>query len=533
MNFKPVLFSLLSGALFAISWPTYGFVFFLFFAFVPLLLAEFNLRNKNTSKVKWKVFALAYLAFLIWNFTTTSWLYYSDPFGMYFAVLVNSLLMALVFLLYHIVAKRINFTAAASFFISVWICFEYVHLHWEFSWPWLNLGNAFSENIALVQWYEYTGMFGGSLWVLFSNIFIFKTVLLFKQHKEKSILLRNGFKLIFIIGLPIIISFIIKANLEEPKSYVEVIALQPNIDPYSEKYHTNDQSINQQLSTLARSEISKSTDLILLPETVFAQGTRLKDYKLSQAHLFSQSLILDFPQVAVLGGISSYDILASEKEKTHQSNYHPNGFWYNDYNAAFFEKSSEKPGYYFKSKLVVGVENFPYQSVLRPILGDVMLDLGGTVAMKTTQEERSTFTLKNGIQVAPIICYESVYGEFVTGYVKNGAQILSIMTNDAWWDNTQGHKQHWSYAKLRAVENRKAIARSANTGISGFIDANGTEIKSTQYNEPAVVKTKLPVYDKVTFYAKAGDYIARIAQFLTLFIFLFAIVKFKRSGIKR
>jgi apolipoprotein N-acyltransferase len=182
---------------------------------------------------------------------------------------------------------------------------------------------------------------------------------------------------------------------------------------------------------------------------------------------------------------------------------------------------------------VVGVENFPYQSILRPLLGDVMLDLGGTVAVKTTQEDRATFESNTEVNYAPIICYESVYGEFVTGYVKNGAHVLAIMTNDAWWDETQGHQQHWEYAKLRAIETRRSVARSANTGISGVIDATGKVMQQTNYNQAIAIKASVPIYTKQTFYVSHGDYIARIAQFLALFIFLFSVIKHKKIGVKR
>lgn len=530
---KNFILALSTGLLLAISWPTYGLVYFLFFAFVPLLFAEFQIRQQKSEKTKASVFFLAYASFLIWNFITTSWLYYADVFGMAFAVLVNSLLMSLVFLLYHIVAKRVNFTAAASFFIASWICFEYLHLHWEFSWPWLNLGNAFSENTRLIQWYEYTGAFGGTLWVLLVNVLILKTALLFQQHKDVRIVYKNATRIAFMVLIPIGLSFMIKWNLTPATSSLKVLAVQPNIDPYTEKYHTNDEDIAKQITDLINTEIDSTTQLILLPETVFAKGTPLANYKKSKAHLFSAKLLKEYPSTAILGGISAYDLLKDESLKSKQSNFHPQGFWYNDYNAAFFEKNQTEPTFYLKSKLVVGVENFPYQSFFRPILGDVMLDMGGTVAMKTTQKERSVFSLQNGVKIAPIICYESVYGEFVTGYVKNGANVLAIMTNDAWWGDTQGHKQHWSYAKLRAIETRKAVARSANTGISGYIDADGSVISKTLYNHIDVVEAEIPIYTKETFYVKSGDYIARVAQFLMLFIFLFAIVKFKRAGVKR
>ena len=214
---------------------------------------------------------------------------------------------------------------------------------------------------------------------------------------------------------------------------------------------------------------------------------------------------------------------------TGQSNQIGPGDWYDDYNSAFLVNANDSVHFYHKSKLVVGVENFPYQEVLRPLLGNVMIDLGGTVAMKTTQKERGVFEFNNQEKVAPIICYESVYGDYVTGYVRNGADFLAIITNDAWWGNSQGHKQHLSYAKLRAVENRRAIARSANTGISAFINEKGHIVSSLGYEEQGALRGQVSLNQRLTFYTKYGDYIARISQFLALFIFLFAMVKWKRN----
>lgn len=529
---KNLLLSILSGLLLAFAWPTYGFVVFIFVAFVPLLFVVNNLVESKTKSPYWKLLGFSYLSFFLWNFISTSWLYYASGFGMAFAVLVNSLLMSLVVLLYLLVSKRSPWLAGSSFFIAIWLCFEYLHLHWEFSWPWLNLGNVFASNTNLIQWYEYTGSFGGSLWVLLANFIAFRSLLLFKNFKEKTLLVSGSIQFGLVVLIPIIISVFISLNLPNAKSEAAIVVAQPNIDPYTEKYFTNDSEIAGLIEDLTENLIDETTDLLLLPETVFAGGTRFSQYPKSKAHQFSQKMLLKYPNLSVLGGISAYEII--EKEDTHhQSNFHPRGFWYNDYNAAFFERKDVHPSFYYKSKLVVGVENFPYQSFFRPVLGDVMLDMGGTVAMKTTQKTRDNFESNAAINYAPIICYESVYGEFVTGYVQNGADVLCIMTNDAWWDETQGHKQHWEYAKLRAIETRKTIARSANTGISGFIDASGKEISKTVYNEATAQKTSLPIYDKQTFYVKHGDYIARVAQFLAIFIFLFSVIKHKKIGVKR
>ncbi len=523
---KNFLLALLSGLLLAFAWPTYGFPLLLFFGFVPLLFAESQLRNENS----WKIFGLAYLSFFLFNIITTSWLYYSTAFGMWFAVLVNSLLMTLVFLIYHKIARKINFTGAAIFFISLWMSFEKMHLNWEFSWPWLNLGNGFSEYYSWIQWYEYTGTFGGTLWVLLVNFSIYKSLLLFLKYKDKTIIYRSMLRNVFLVGIPIAISLFLFYAEEEPDSKkMEVLILQPNINPYTEKYNTNDKSIGKLLVQLSEEKITDSTQLVLAPETVFADGTKLSQFKYSDANYYSKEIIVKHPTANFLGGISFFEVINDEAETTPQSNYYKEDVWFNDYNSAYLINNSKTEQLYHKSKLVVGVENFPYQSTLKPILGDAMIDLGGTVAMKTTQPDREVFTLNSGEKVAPIICYESVYGAYVSEYVKNGAQLLAIITNDAWWGNTQGHQQHLSYARLRAIETRKNVVRSANTGISAIINTKGKLIQQLGYEKRGSLLGEVSLNSTKTFYVNYGDYLARIAQFLAVVYFLIALTRRKRQ----
>ena len=130
------------------------------------------------------------------------------------------------------------------------------------------------------------------------------------------------------------------------------------------------------------------------------------------------------------------------------------------------------------------------------------------------QAERSAFKGRDH-SIGPVVCYESVYGEYCNGYVHNGAQALFIVTNDGWWDNTAGHKQHLKFASLRAIETRRAIARSANTGISAFINQRGDISSKTKYGEDAVIKESILFNDQITFYVKWGDLIGRISLFIS------------------
>lgn len=250
---KNLLLSILSGILLAISWPTYGFPIFIFVAFVPLLFVERDIRTQYQN-TKWRFFGYAFLTFLTWNLITTGWLYYASFFGMVFANLVNSLLMSLVVLLYHVAAKRLSQKFSFAFLVSLWLSFEYLHLHWDFSWPWLNLGHAFSENITWIQWYEFTGAFGGSLWVLLTNVFVFSGLLAAKTIKQ----LLPKFALW--VGIPIVVSLMMYNFYEIEGEQKEVIVLQPNIDPYDEKYDLTNNQITDLLLTETDKVITENTE---------------------------------------------------------------------------------------------------------------------------------------------------------------------------------------------------------------------------------------------------------------------------------
>lgn len=523
---KNYLLALLSGLLLAISWPTYGISLFLFTAFVPLMLAEHSIRTNSKKRTKLKVFAIAYLTFLTWNIITTWWLWYSTVFGMFFAILANSLLMTLVFLLYHFVAKRMPQKTHLLFLPAIWIAFEKFHLNWAFSWPWLNLGNAFSENTHFIQWYEYTGIFGGSLWVWIVNIGLFKCFNTYTTLKDKKVLLRGIAKNILIIAIPVIISLIILKTYTEGDQKVNVVVIQPNVDPYTEKYNQKNVDIANGLINQVKDKIDSNTDYVIAPETVFSKATPIDSYKHDIGKRTLQLLIKKYPKLKIITGVDFFRLYYQKNSPTKTANLTPKGDWYDLYNTAVQIDNQGEAQMYIKSKLVVGVETFPFKSILEPLLGNAMLDLGGTVSARATQEERVVFTSKNDeYRVAPIICYESIYGEFVTGFVRKEANFLTIITNDAWWDKTQGHKQHLSYAKLRAIETRRSIARSANTGISAFINEKGEILNRLSYGEKGTLASAITLNEKKTFYVLYGDYIARLSLFLAIIIFISSFVK--------
>ncbi len=517
------MLSVLSGVLLAMSWPTYGFPLLLFFAFVPLLWVEYQIRNSTETNKLRKVFAYSYLTFLIWNAITTWWIWYATPFGMFFALIVNSLLMTLVFGFYHLIAKRTTQKIGLIFLVSLWISFEKFHQNWDFSWPWLNLGNGFASYFKWIQWYEYTGIFGGTLWVWVVNAGIFTAIIHYSKNSNLNHFIKRLILQSAIITIGIFTSLYIFDSYQEKGAEITAVVLQPNVDPYSEKYHKTNAESAYELVNLAKTVLDSTVTFVIAPETSIANATQIEDFNFSAEYFILKEFINQHPTVNFLGGISFYSTQEAMMHQIPTSNFHKKGkVWYNSYNSAFLIDKTNYVPIYHKSKLVVGVEHIPYRSVVEPLLGNVMIDLGGSVATLTPQKERDVFTTSAAetVKVAPIICYESVYGEYVTKYVHKEADFLAIITNDGWWNDSQGHQQHLTFASLRAIETRRAIARAANTGISAFINQKGEIEKSIPYAQKGALKNTLKLNKEFTFYSQHGDYIARISILVLILVLL-------------
>ena len=502
--------SILSGLMLGISWPTYGFYFLIFIAFTPLIhLIESN-KNENIFKLTF----FSFVTFVVWNIITTHWLYYATLTGMLFAIIVNSILMSLIVLASLSIWKKLSYKLSIIFFISLWICFEKFHLNWDFSWPWLNLGNVFSENIKIIQWYEYTGVFGGTLWVLISNFVSYNLLKKLINHENfKS----DTIYVSVIILIPIIVSLIIYTNIDIEEEKIKTVIIQPNIDPYNEKFNrSNDQNLRYLESIL--NDVKNRNSLVILPETYFSDGSLISSLNYSTL-IEGLKGIRERYDTEILTGIELYDVFNDSSRVKKYSNRLENNRWLDLFNASIF--ISEDIDIYKKSKLVVGIEKMPYKNFLEPLLGSLLIDFGGLSYSRGYQDYRTVFKSNTGTKVAPIICYESIYGEYVSEYVRNGANLLAIITNDGWWNNTEGHKQHLSYARLRSIETRKNIVRSANTGISAIINYRGEILKTIGYEQEGLINKNVGMNDKITFYTKYGDYIFRLCLFFIIIISAF------------
>ena len=506
--------AVLSGLLIAVAWPVRGLAPLAFIAFVPLLYLE----DKHYS------FGISSIAFLVWNTLTTWWVWKTTALGTIGMIVLNSLFMTCVFWAYHFVKTRLYDNKKGYYLLIIFVlAFEYLHLNWQINWPWLNLGNVFSHYHSWVQWYSITGIAGGTIWVLTTNILIYKFLhLSFRAAGEESHW-RLAVTIVCILFIPLIISKIQYFSYTEQGEDVEIVVVQPNLDPYTEEFALNPRQIMQRNLSVASPLMTENTRFVVSPESAIQENIWLERidnyYSIKELRRF----INNYPQTCYVIGISAYGLApdGSENDFAARKFYDVDKYFYAYNTATLITKDSIQ--LYHKSRLTPGAEAMPSWWFMR-MLKDSALDLGGTVGTLKKDSEARTLSFDNH-KVGTLICYESVFGEYVTEFVRKGADMLFVITNDGWWGNSPGHKQHLEFSKLRAIETRRSVARSANTGISGFINQRGDIIEQSKYWEQTALRNTIKTNDKLTFYVRYGDYLYKISVFLTALLVAMTIVK--------
>ena len=544
-----LLWAALSGVLWALAWPAIGdLTWIAFIAWLPLLHAERLHEQRTKGRRAFVPYAL--LALFIWNLSCSWWFWcVSEPFATKLIsvsapVLVNTLLMALPWYVKRLAHRAIGPRVAAFVFVVCWLAFERLHHDWDLQWPWFSIGNVFGTRPMMVQWYECTGMLGGSLWVLLVTFCIDAALTCFTvQRKCAATALGASFLMVMVPWSASVWRFM-NYRATQGKA-VEVVVVQPNIDPYSQKFGGMDamEQVERMLD-LADAKITDTTALIVFPETALQEGATvdMRTGELALNGLWENNLEgsrsvrrlrrfqQEHPRVALLIGMSSDKLLGRDELLTVAARPLGDGRnWYESYNAALWMPARGGLRSYHKSKLVAGPETMPFEEVLGP-LTDLALDLGGTTGTLGQQEERSVLRDgASGLAVAPAICYESVFGEHVAEHVRNGAQLIAVITNDGWWDDSPGYKQHLAFSSLRAIETRRDVVRSANTGTSCTVDQRGVILNGTSWWEPTAFRATVNSNQEITFFVAHGDLIGKAAVPIAGIVLLLVLVQHFRK----
>ena len=502
--------------------------------FIPLLCME---RIASLSGTK-RIWLYHYSAFVLWNAFTTFWVCNATVGGGLFAIFANALQMSLVFGLFRLSKKKFNGALPYIFLALTWIAWERFYFDAEISWPWLVLGNSFARTTWAVQWYEFTGTLGGSLWIWTCNLGIFGLLVSLSDGSWAGFNIKAKAAscigiLTLLIAPPVISEAIGKEynDAMDSEDNLEVLIIQPNIDPYNKFQAMTQDQQNALLEGMMAKELaprkadSCSTPLLVVAPETFTGDIVCGDYPRSRTWRRMTSFLKEYPGVNLLFGASSYDYIYTEKAPSHTARHIRDGLWLEAHNSALMTDGTARTEIFHKSKLVVAVEHTPYPAIFCKI-DDL---LGGVMGRCVGQDQISLLHVKAGEEEIPVgcaVCYESVYGEYYTDYIRKGARAMTIITNDAWWGDTPGYRQHLSYASLRAIETRRAIARCANTGISAIVSPSGKILKPTPWWEQASIQSYIPLRNDLTFFVTHGDIAGRICTFLFCLLVMALAVRF-------
>jgi apolipoprotein N-acyltransferase len=418
------------------------------------------------------------------------WIAFVVPEGLWPLVLFSVFLLTLVEGLFYIAMglgfrfSRKKFPRAYPLmFPAVWIVLEYVKSLGEISFPWNLVGYSLTPLLPLAQAASVTGVYGLSFLVILGNVLAWK----FLSARYRRGKITAGLPVFFIACAALAAwgFFRMKQAPTASGETVKVSVLQGSIDQNHWGNFSLDTSFAIFDTLLAKAAIDKP-DIIIMPESALLcyllRQRTLRERVAAWSRKFRIPMIL---------GALHWD--PSPKKSATP---------YNVFNAAFFlDTATDKFQQYYKINLVPFSEVLPFQGIF-PILSRVNLGQADFKAGK----DRVVYSVGTRIKAAPFICYEIIYPGFVRDRAVRGANLFVNITNDGWFGRSSGAFQHATMARLRCIENGVTLARSANSGISMFVDQYGRVLGRTGLYERTFLTKTISTARIPTLYGRFGDW---------------------------
>jgi len=519
---KELLFGIISGILLGLSFPPIPLPFLSFIALIPYF---FLLEKKETlASINRYTYITLFFFNLITLYWVGSWTKDADTFLKISGIallIFNPLFYLIVPTLYYISRKAFGKKTALYLFPFYWVTFEYLYSLTDLRFPWLTLGNSLPYFTKFIQVADIIGVYGLSLIILFINVFLYLTVKDFKLTKKIKfvpLLVAVSFLLI-----PLIYGLIRINTLNNPVKKVKVGLIQPNINPWDKWQAENSDGQLNILLNLSEKAADEGAKIIVWPESA------LPVYLLSGNNNSAVERIYKFvlsKKVFLLTGMPDINRYLNKNEAPKDVKETKSGILYTSYNSILlFSPYTYNIQKYGKIKLVPFGEHVPFVEEL-PFLGDFIKWQVG-ISSWNVGKEQVVFDLNENkefnIKAAGVICIESIYPDFVAGFVKKGADIIAVVTNDSWYGYSSGPFQHEEIAVLRAVENRRSVVRAANGGISCIIDPSGNILSSTKLFTRNYIVGEALISNEITFYTKHHLIFPLLASFISIITILFFI----------
>lgn len=495
--------ALVSGMLLGVSFPSYPFIrleVLAWIALVPLLLASRNEREFR------RFFLQVYLAMLVFCSVSIWWISLATLGGGLLTIVAQALFLAVPLLLFFLLMSLRGWRFALYALPFLWVGWEWAYIQQDLSFGWLTLGNSQALLTPMIQYADITGVWGISFWVVLFNVLVADLLAPGTGRSRQAAL---AVALAVMVTGSLLHGWMVLRQDDGHAAgrSVSICVVQPNIDPFSKWTRYNSWDLLDIPMRMTDAAVAQSRpDLVLWPETAIPfhildeRFRAYLDVLRDRQEQWGAGLLSGFSHIEYTDpadipggrtGMYRYDERSGKYTMT--------------YNASLFlSEPDAEPFVYRKMKLVPFAERVPFVEYF-PWLERFTLSLAGIRSWgKGAEYTMMPLTTGSGetVRFMNMICYESIFPGLVAGFVQRGAEFLTLVTNDGWYAKSYGPYQHAAIGRLRCIENRRAMARCANTGLSMFIDRYGRSTADIEWWSRRTLTANLDCETPLTFYTR-------------------------------
>ncbi len=503
--------SLLSGALLGLSFPSYPFIrleIIAWVALVPLLISLQNVEKPG------ELFRRVYLAMLLFCLISLWWVSLATLPGGVLTIIAQAFFLTVPIFAFFVLKKLAGYRFALFSLPFLWVAWEWSYMQQDMSLGWLTLGNSQANLNLMIQYADLVGVWGISFWLVWFNVLVVLSLTGSKKEVIGSVAIMALMVLAPLLYASVL--FYREGIVSEKELYLRVTLVQPDINPHDKWAEYNSTEIMERYYRMTGKAVRENRpELVIWPETAIPFSILEGAYA---ADLQSLHVALRGWNTALLSGFID---IAGERNQPNES-----------YNASMLlEPGRAVPQIYHKMRLVPFAERVPYIDYF-PWLGNLTFSLSGIRGWGKGRDAsvmELTSPRHGDVVIANIICYESIFPTLVSEFVRKGARLLTLVTNDGWYGTSYGPYQHLAIGRMRCIENRRAMARCANTGLTVVIDKFGRTIAEVPWWQEESLTAEVPLESRMTFYTTHPDLLPKTALALSALLFVAAGIKSRRG----
>lgn len=520
VDFKNFALALLSGLLIYLAWPNHAVPFLLFFALIPLLLSLVNVSVHGRKRAAFMAFFMVASAMLTWSLLSVFWLS-GVALKMYLlAVFLQSVKVALPFVLFPWIFRKSGLKGGMLYFATVFVSLEYVSQHSLLASPYFMLGYGLSEYPLFIQIYRYLGIEGGTVWVLIANVSVFY-ILYMKTYKNWT---RMGLAITSVI-FPAIVSLLLSTIPFSSGDVSKVVIHHSGRDPHMESAFTDPVKRADELFEASFASLSNESQLVIWPESVLIQLGWLHGLDQEAVVLHLKERLEDYPRTTlVFGGIGFSEAMRGEKQSryTRYEKDADGGYYYNTHNVTVSVRADRRVLMRSKEHFIPFQERVPYLDEF-PLLEHTVESVGLNTMFSSYSRNNSFFVDQRGHHYLPVLCYESIFPVFTADLCKEDVGAVIVLANEYWMPGNYGAMQYFHTAIPLAIQSGKPVLRSSNGGISAIVDAHGNIVQQLEGKQDGNIQATVHLDAATAPYSFISGYSYLLAAIVLLLLVIYTL----------